>query len=193
MFQRGDELRKNLRILLNSWNFIYEDRRRKPQMQTTNAIDYINIQTTQQLQLHSRATRIENVDASTTSNVGSNEPSQTSQSPSLPILDQQQQFHDNSLIQIHGPEKIDFVTETPSSPAAYTGIERTPDVTSKLSNFSDAEHTVLKDANNREASTAATKGEKRRIPSSPKQRKLSSRLSAKRSRQSVSSFPVSFV
>ncbi|CAF4269951.1 unnamed protein product, partial [Rotaria sordida] len=51
------------------------------------------------------------------------------------------------------------------------------------------QHKVLKDAINSEASTATTKGEKRKLPSSPKQQKLSSRLAAKRSRQNVSSFP----
>jgi hypothetical protein len=190
MFQNGHELRKNLRILLNSWNFTYEDRTKQSQMQTTNAIDYVNIQAPQKLPLYSRATTTENVYPTTTSNTDSNEPPQSSQSTSLTILSETQQLHDNSLIQIDEPEKMDVVTETPTSPTVDSGIEQTPDITSKLSDSFNTEYTVLKDAINCEVSTAKTKGEKRKLLSSPKQPKLSSRLAAKRSRQNVSSFPV---
>ncbi|CAF4032126.1 unnamed protein product [Rotaria sordida] len=191
-FQNGDELGKNLRIILNSWYFTFEDRTKKSQTQTTNSIDYVYIQTAQQLQVHSTATTTESVYSSTTTNTGENESPQSSQSIPLKIADQEQQPHDNSLIQIHESEQMDVGIKTASSPAVHSGIEQIADTKRKFSNSSNIQHKVLKDAINSEASTATTKGEKRKLPSSPKQQKLSSRLAAKRSRQNVSSFPGSW-
>jgi len=184
-FQNGDALGKNLRIILNSWHFTFEDRTKKSQTQTTNSIDYVYIQTAQQLQVHSTATTTESVYSSTTVNTGENE---SSQSIPLKIADQEQQPHDNSLIQIHESEQMDVGIKTASSPAVHSGIEQIADTKRKFSNSSNIQHKVLKDAINSEASTAATKSEKRKLSSSPKQQKLSSRLAAKRSRQNVSSF-----
>ncbi|CAF3969951.1 unnamed protein product, partial [Rotaria sordida] len=179
-FQNGDELGKNLRIILNSWYFTFEDRTKKSQTQTTNSIDYVYIQTAQQLQVHSTATTTESVYSSTTTNTGENESPQSSQSIPLKIADQEQQPHDNSLIQIHESEQMDVGIKTASSPAVHSGIEQIADTKRKFSNSSNIQHKVLKDAINSEASTATTKGEKRKLPSSPKQQKLSSRLAAKR-------------
>ncbi|CAF4557677.1 unnamed protein product [Rotaria socialis] len=51
-FQNGEDLGKNLRILLNSWHFTFEDRIKKLQIQTTNTIAYVDKRTTSELQLH---------------------------------------------------------------------------------------------------------------------------------------------
>ncbi|CAF1413510.1 unnamed protein product [Rotaria sordida] len=188
-FQNGDELGKDLRIILNSWHFTFEDRTEKSQTQTTNSIDYVYIQTAQQLQVHSTATTTDSVYSSTTVNTGENKSPQSSQSIPLKIADQEQQPHDNSLIQIHESEQMDVGIKMASSLAVHSGIEQIADIKRKFSSSSNTQHKVLKDAINSEASTATTKGEKRKLPSSPKQQKLSSRLAAKRSRQNVSSFP----
>ncbi|CAF4078174.1 unnamed protein product [Rotaria sordida] len=139
----------------------------------------------QQLQTHSTATTTESVYSSTTLNTEENE---SPQSMPLIIADQEQQPHDNSLIQIHELQQIDVGIETASSSAVHSGIEQIVDTKRKFSNSSNIQHKLLKDAINSEASTVATKGEKRKLRSSPKQQKLSSRLAAKRNRQNVSSF-----
>ncbi|CAF2039466.1 unnamed protein product [Rotaria magnacalcarata] len=190
IFENGDQLGKNLRILLNSWGFTYTDRTKESQMRTANFVNYVNTETTQQVQLHSRATTIDNVYLSTISKTSISEQPQLSQSTSLTIIDQRQQLHHQSFIQIDEPEPMDIVTEIPHSSAVHSEIQQTPDIKNNLNDSSYTEDRALKDATNREKSTASTKGEKRKLPTSPKPRKFSSRLASKRSRQNVSSFPL---
>lgn len=190
-FQNGDDLGKNLRILLNSWHFTFEDKVKKSQIQTTNSIHNVDIQIIPELQLHSRATTMETASSFTTSNigVGENESPKSPQSMPLIIADiEEQQPHDNSLVQIDEPEKMDVIIETASSSVVPSGIKQKSNTKKKFSNSSNVQHTVLNNATNSEASTAAIKNKKRKLPPSPKQRKVSSRLAAKRSRQNVSSF-----
>ncbi|CAF0963338.1 unnamed protein product [Rotaria magnacalcarata] len=190
IFENGDQLGKNLRILLNSWGFTYTDRTKESQMRTANFVYYVNTETTQQVQLHSRATTIDNVYLSTISKTSISEQPQLSQSTSLTIIDQRQQLHHQSFIQIDEPEPMDIVTEIPHSSAVHSEIQQTPDIKNNLNDSSYTEDRALKDVTNREKSTASTKGEKRKLPTSPKPRKFSSRLASKRSRQNVSSFPL---
>ncbi|CAF4203786.1 unnamed protein product, partial [Rotaria magnacalcarata] len=100
IFENGDQLGKNLRILLNSWGFTYTDRTKESQMRTANFVDYVNTETAQQVQLHSKATTIDNFHLSTISKTSISEQPQLSQSTSLTIIDQRQQLHHQSFIQI---------------------------------------------------------------------------------------------
>ncbi|CAF1531366.1 unnamed protein product [Adineta ricciae] len=52
-FQNGDELGKNLRILLNSWHFKLEDRTKSPQIQTIRSIEHVDMPIGSPTQLHS--------------------------------------------------------------------------------------------------------------------------------------------
>jgi hypothetical protein len=153
-----------------------------------NSIDYVYTQTTQ-LQLHSQAKTADSVCYSTTSDTAATKSPQSPQSMPLAIVDQEEQTHDSSLIQIHESEQMNVVVETTSSSSPTDSeIEQTSNKTRKYNNSSKTQYTVLKDTTNMETPTRATKGQKRKLPSPPKQRKLSSRLAAKRSRQNVSSF-----
>ncbi|CAF3857025.1 unnamed protein product [Rotaria sp. Silwood1] len=161
---------------------------KKSQTQTTNSIDYVCTQTAQQLQVHSTATTTESAYSFATLNTGENESPQSPQSIPLIIPDQEQQPHNNSLLQIHESEQNTVGIQIASSTAVHSRIIQRADTKIKFSNSSNIQHKVLKDATNSKALTAATKGGKRKLLSSPKQRKLSSRLAIKRSRQNVSSF-----
>lgn len=117
MFQDGDELGKNLRILLNSWHFTYEERTKKSHIQTTSSIEHIYIPSTQEIPLSSitATTTTESISSSTTSNTEANEPPQSPESMPLTIDDQEEQPHDDTL-QIHQPEQMNVAIEpSPSS------------------------------------------------------------------------------
>ncbi|CAF3827820.1 unnamed protein product [Rotaria sp. Silwood1] len=176
-----------LSLLLSIYN-VFELEHKKSQTQTTNSIDYVCTQTAQQLQVHSTATTTESAYSFATLNTGENESPQSPQSIPLIIPDQEQQPHNNSLLQIHESEQNTVGIQIASSTAVHSRIIQRADTKIKFSNSSNIQHKVLKDATNSKALTAATKGGKRKLLSSPKQRKLSSRLAIKRSRQNVSSF-----
>jgi hypothetical protein len=98
----------------------------------------------------------------------------------LIIDDQEEQLPDNTLSQIPQPEKINIVIEPPPLLIVPSPIKQTTNTRNKFSKTTNIEHTVLKDATNSEISAAATKGSKRKIPSSPKSGKRSARLATKR-------------
>ncbi|CAF2162172.1 unnamed protein product [Rotaria magnacalcarata] len=179
---------KNLRILLNSWHFTFEDRIKKLQIQTTNTIAYVDKRATSELQLHPQTITTKTVHSPTRSNIEGEKSSQSPQSMALIIDEQEEQLHDYSLIQIDEPEQIDVPIETIPPPPEHPVNEPTPNTKTKSNDSSGIKHTVLKDVNNSEASTAPVKSRKRKVASSSEAKKVSTRLAAKRSRKDVSSF-----
>ncbi|CAM4847246.1 unnamed protein product [Rotaria magnacalcarata] len=194
-FQNGEDLGKNLRILLNSWHFTFEDRIKKLQIQTTNTIAYVDKPTTSELQLHPQTITTKTVHSPTGSNIEGEESSQSPQSMAL-IIDEQEeqlhdysliqideqekQLHDYSLIQINEPEQIDVPIETIPPLLKHPVNEPTPNTKTKSNESSGIKHRVLKDVTNGEASTAPVKSRKRKVASSPEAKKVSSRLAARR-------------
>ncbi|CAF5229223.1 unnamed protein product, partial [Rotaria magnacalcarata] len=85
---------KNLRILLNSWHFTFEDRIKKLQIQTTNTIAYVDKRATSELQLHPQTITTKTVHSPTRSNIEGEESSQSPQSMALIIDEQEEQLHD---------------------------------------------------------------------------------------------------
>ncbi|CAF1499096.1 unnamed protein product [Rotaria magnacalcarata] len=164
------------------------DRIKKLQIQTTNTIAYVDKRTTSELQLHPRTITTKTVHSPTRSNIEGEESSQSPQSMALIIDEQEEQLHDYSLIQIDEPEQIDVPIETIPPPPKHPVNEPTPNTKTKSNNSSGIKHTVLKDVNNSEASTAPVKSRKRKVASSSEAKKVSTRLAAKRSRKDVSSF-----
>ncbi|CAF4387973.1 unnamed protein product [Rotaria magnacalcarata] len=164
------------------------NRIKKLQIQTTNTIAYVDKRTTSELQLHPRTITTKTVHSPTRSNIEGEESSQSPQSMALIIDEQEEQLHDYSLIQIDEPEQIDVPIETIPPPPKHPVNEPTPNTKTKSNNSSGIKHTVLKDVNNSEASTAPVKSRKRKVASSSEAKKVSTRLAAKRSRKDVSSF-----
>ncbi|CAM4836680.1 unnamed protein product, partial [Rotaria magnacalcarata] len=167
---------------------LLNDRIKKLQIQTTNTIAYVDKRATSELQLHPQTITTKTVHSPTRSNIEGEESSQSPQSMALIIDEQEEQLHDYSLIQIDEPEQIDVPIETIPPPPKHPVNEPTPNTKTKSNNSSGIKHTVLKDVNNSEASTAPVKSRKRKVASSSEAKKVSTRLAAKRSRKDVSSF-----
>ncbi|CAF1250005.1 unnamed protein product [Rotaria sp. Silwood1] len=110
-----------LSLLLSIYN-VFELEHKKSQTQTTNSIDYVCTQTAQQLQVHSTATTTESAYSFATLNTGENESPQSPQSIPLIIPDQEQQPHNNSLLQIHESEQNTVGIEIASSTAVHSRI-----------------------------------------------------------------------
>ena len=129
IFQDGDQLGKNLRIVLNSWGFMYQDRANKSEIQTKNSINYVNMPIAQQLQLHSTAKTRENVYSSIVSNIGCTKSPQSLYSPPSTVIALEQQFHENTSMQTDEAETMDVVNQAPPSPPVHPEIQQTPDIT----------------------------------------------------------------
>ncbi|CAF4178925.1 unnamed protein product, partial [Adineta steineri] len=190
-FQNGDELGKNLGIILNSWHFTFEDRIKHSQIQATNVIDSVDMASTSNLQVHPTlaTTTTETIQSSIILN---NEQKQSPISPqSIPLIIDDQEEHqpsDNPLMQEHEPEQMDTAIETPPTSLISSRIQGKSNTKTKSRTSSNSQNAALRDATNKEeTSTALIKNKKRKLPPSP-QRKQSSRLIAKRSRQNDSSF-----
>ncbi|CAF4241649.1 unnamed protein product [Adineta steineri] len=124
-FQNGDELGKNLRIILNSWHFIFEDRIKYSQIQATNVIDSVNMPSTSNLQVHSTsATTTEIIQSSIILNNKENQSPTSPQSIPLTIDEQEeQQPPDDPLMQEHEPEQVNVAIERPSISSISSRIE----------------------------------------------------------------------
>ncbi|CAF4324303.1 unnamed protein product, partial [Adineta steineri] len=193
-FQNGDELGKNLRIILNSWHFTFEDRIKHSQIQATNVIDSVNMPSISNLQIHSTsATTTEIIQSSIILNNKENQSPTSPQSIPL-IIDEQkeQQPSDNPLMQEHEPEQIDIAIETPSISSMSSRIKTKYNTKTKSRISPNSQNAALRDATNKEETSTALAKNKKKLPPSPQQqqqqRKQSSRLIAKRSRQDDSSF-----
>ncbi|CAF1416102.1 unnamed protein product, partial [Adineta steineri] len=91
-FQNGDELGKNLRIILNSWHFTFEDRIKHSQIQATNVIDSVSMPSTSNLQVRSTsATTTEIIQSSIILNNKENQSPTSPQSIPLIIDEQEEQ------------------------------------------------------------------------------------------------------
>ncbi|CAF1375550.1 unnamed protein product [Adineta steineri] len=146
---------------------------------------------TSNLRVHSTsATTTEIIQSSIILNNKENQSPTSPQSIPL-IIDEQeeQQPSENRLMQEHEPEQMDIAIETPSISPISSRIEAKSNTKTKSLNLLNSQNAALRNATNREeTSTALVKNKKRKLPPSPqRQRKQSSRLIAKRSRQDDSS------
>ena len=114
-------------------------------------------------------------------NIEETESPQSPHSMPLTINDQEEeQIYDNTLLQIHQSQQMDVNIDSASLVVLPSVTKKTTNTKKKFSKTSNIQHTALKNVTNNESSLATTKGKKRKIPSSPKPRKISARLAAKR-------------